>query len=179
MSKYEKIYKELSKQFSDEEIVERYVIPEDLSEEERQEIEEEFRALRLKSLKERTEEQRLLAELMRMKLLIKDYLERNGYEAEFSFSNQLEQYIKILDRTQKDFAVEIGLHPTKLSRLLNDREKPNVELAYRLEKHCGNIIPALYWWKLHARKLEEEIRTDEETRRVEGEKVKNDLRFRA
>ncbi|MCB9290570.1 MAG: helix-turn-helix domain-containing protein [Lewinellaceae bacterium] len=179
MNKYEKIYKELRKQFSDEEIVERYVFPDDLSEQERKEIEDEFRKLRLKTLKERTEKQRLLSELMRMKLLVKDYLERSHFEEEFSFPNQLEQYIRILGRSKKDFAGEIGLHPTKLSRLLTGRENPNVELAYRLEKHCGNIIPAIYWWKLHAKKLEEEIKTDEETRRVEREKVKNDLQFRA
>lgn len=177
--KYEKIYEELRKQFSDEEIAEGYVFPEDLSEEERNEIEEEFRLLRLKALKERTEEQRILGELMRMKLLIKDYLNRSGFEEAFSFSNQLEKYIKIIDRSKKDFAEEVDLHPTKLSRLLNDRENPNIELMYRLEKHCGNIIPAIYWWKLYSKKLEEEIKTDEDKRRTERRKVKNSLKFRA
>ena len=179
MSNYEKVYKELRKQFSDEEIVERYVFPDDLSEQEKKEIEEEFKELRLKSLKERTEGQRLLAELMRMKLLIRDYLERSGFEEGYSFYNQLEQYIKILGRSKKDFANEIGLHPTKLSRLLNNRENPNVELAYRLEKHCGNVIPAIYWWRLHSKRLEEEIKTDEKKRKIESSKVKNNLKFRA
>ena len=179
MSNYEKVYKELRKQFSDEEIVERYVFPDDLSEQEKKEIEEEFRELRLKSLKERTEGQRLLAELMRMKLLIRDYLERSGFEEGYSFYNQLEQYIKILGRRKKDFANEIDLHPTKLSRLLNNRENPNVELAYRLEKHCGNVIPAIYWWRLHSKRLEEEIKTDEKKRKIESSKVKNNLKFRA
>ncbi len=58
MSKYEKIYEELNKQFSAQEIAGRYVFPGDLNEQEKQEIEKEFRELRLKSLKERTEEQR-------------------------------------------------------------------------------------------------------------------------
>ena len=179
MNNYDKIYKELRKQFSDEEIVERYVIPEGLSEQEREEIEAEFRKLRLKSLRERTEKQRLLSELMRMKLLIKDYLERSEFEEEFSFSNQLEQYIRILGRSNKDVAHELGLHPTKLSRLLNNREAPNVELTYRLEKHCGNIIPAIYWWKLYSRKLEEEIKKDDKKREIESRKVTNNLKFRA
>lgn len=179
MSKYEKIYEELSKQFSAGEIAGRYVLSDDLNEREKQEIEKEFRELRLKSLKERTEEQRLLSELMRMKLLMRDYLERNGFEEDFSFSNQLAQYIRILGRSHKNIADEIGLHPTKLSRLLNDRENPNTELVYRLEKHCGNIIPAIYWWKLYSKRLEEEIKTDEEKRKIESEKVKNNLRFRA
>lgn len=148
-----KIYLELSKQFTDQEIVEGYVFPADLDELEKETIEAEFRALRLKALKESTEEQRLLSALMRMKLLIQDYLGRSDFEKEFSFAQQLEQYIKLIGRSQKDFAAEIDLHPTKLSRLLNGRDNPNNELVYRLEKHCGNVIPAIYWWKLYAKQI--------------------------
>lgn len=142
-------------------------------------LEAEFRALRLQALKETTEEQRLLSALMRMKLLIKDYLERSDFEKEFSFAQQLEQYIKLVDRSQKDFAAEIDLHPTKLSRILNGRDKPNNELVYRLEKHCGNVIPAIYWWKLYVKQLENEIKTDEQLRSIEWRKVRNNLQFRA
>lgn len=179
MSKYEKIYRHLREEFSDEEIAAGYVFPDDLDQGEKEEIESEFQKLRLRALRERTEEQRLLSELMRMKLLMRDYFERSSYEEEFSFSKQLEQYIKVLGRSQKEFAEEIDLHPTKLSRLLNGRENPNVDLAYRLEIHCGSIIPAIYWWKLHAKKIEEAVRTDQERRKIESEKVRNQLRFRA
>lgn len=150
-----------------------------MDEQEKEAIEAEFRALRLQALKETTEEQRLLSALMRMKLLIKDYLERSDFEKEFSFAQQLEQYIKLVDRSQKDFAAEIDLHPTKLSRILNGRDKPNNELVYRLEKHCGNVIPAIYWWKLYVKQLENEIKTDEQLRSIEWRKVRNNLQFRA
>ena len=179
MSKYEKIYQQLREEFSEEEIAAGYIFPDDLDQKEKEEIEAEFKKLRLKALRERTEEQRLLSELMRMKLLMRDYFERGGFEEAFSFSKQLELYIKILGRNQKAFAAEIDLHPTKLSRLLNNRENPNVELTYRLEVHGGNIIPALYWWKLHAKRIEEDVRTDKERRKIESEKVRNRLRFRA
>ncbi len=179
MKNNEDIYRELSKQFTDQEIVEGYVFPVDLEEQEKEAIETEFRALRLKALKESTEEQRLLSALMRMKLLIKDYLEQGDFEKEFSFAQQLEQYIKLIGRSQKDFSAEIDLHPTKLSRILNGRDKPNNELVYRLEKHCGNVIPAIYWWKLYAKQLEDEIKTDELLRSIEWGKVKNNLTFRA
>jgi plasmid maintenance system antidote protein VapI len=179
MNKQESIYTRLRQQFSDEEIVEGYVFSDDLSVEEKNSIEEEFRQLRLAALKDRTEEQRLLSALMRMKLLIQDYLKRSDFEKQFLFSKQLEQYIRLIERSQKDFAIEIDLHPTKLSRILNNREKPNIELTYRLEKHCGDIIPAIYWWKLHAKQLEEVIRTDKDLRQIEGNKVKNKLKFRA
>lgn len=179
MNDYEKIYQHLREEFSDEEIAAGYVFPDDLDQKEKEEIEAEFKKLRLKALRERTEEQRLLSALMRMKLLMRDYLERRGYEEEFSFPKQLDQYIKVLGRSQKEFAEEIGLHPTKLSRLLNDRENPNVELAYRLEVHCGSIIPAIYWWKLYAKRIEEDVRTDKERRKIESGKVRNQLIFRA
>lgn len=101
MKNNENIYRELSKQFTDQEIVEGYVFPVDLDEQEKEAIEAEFRVLRLKALKESTEEQRLLSALMRMKLLIKDYLERSDFENDFSFALQLEQYIKLIGRSQK------------------------------------------------------------------------------
>ena len=101
MSDKDKLYKKIKEEFSNEEIVERYVFPDDLSKEEREEVEKEFRQIRMKSLKERTESQRILSELMRMKLLIRDYLERFEFEESFSFSSQLKQYIKIINRTHK------------------------------------------------------------------------------
>lgn len=179
MSKNERIYLELRKHLTDQEIAESYVFPADLEQQEKESIEAEFRALRLKSLQESSDEQKLLAALMRMKLLIKDYLEHSDFEQEFSFARQLEAYIKIIGRSHKDFANEIDLHPTKLSRLLSGRGNPTNELVYRLEKHCGNIIPAIYWWKLYAKQLEDVIRKDELLRNLEWNKVKNNLKFRA
>jgi plasmid maintenance system antidote protein VapI len=179
MKNSEKLYHELSEQFTDQELAEGYVFPVELEEEEKEAIEAEFRALRFKALKERTEEQRLLSALMRMKLLIKDYFESGNFDKEFSFSNQLEQYIKLIGRSQKDFSEEIDLHPSKLSRILHGRDNPSNELIYRLEKHCGNIIPAIYWWRLYAKQQEDELKTNEAQRNIEWGKVKNNLMFRA
>jgi len=179
MKKSEKIYEKLKKKLTDEEIVERYVIPGEISEAEQQVVEEEFRSIRMNMLKERSEQQRLLSELMRMKLLIKDYLKTSQYDEAFSFSNQLQAYIKTIERPKKDFAEEIDIHPTRLSRILSGKESPNIELVYRLEKHCGQLIPAIYWWKLHAKQLEHLIQKDEQKRLEESHKVKNHLKFRA
>lgn len=177
--KYEEIYQKLREVLSDEEIVEGYVFPDDLSEAERQKVEAEFKAVRLELLKERNEKQRLLGELMRMKLLIQDYLQNKRFDESFSFANQLNTYVKIIDRPKKIFAEEINIHPTRLSRILSNRENPNIELVYRLEQHSGNMIPAIYWWRLYAMQLEEEIKNDEKTRAAESKKVKNNLKFRA
>jgi plasmid maintenance system antidote protein VapI len=179
MKKSEKVYEQLKKKLTDEEIVERYVIPREISEAERQVVEEEFRSIRMNMLKERSEQQRLLSELMRIKLLIKDYLKASQYDEAFSFANQLQAYIKTIDRPKKVFAEEIDIHPTRLSRILSGKESPNIELVYRLEKHCGQLIPAIYWWKLHAKQLEHLIQKDEQKRLEESHKVKNHLKFRA
>jgi plasmid maintenance system antidote protein VapI len=87
--------------------------------------------------------------------------------------------VQLIGRSQKTFAEEIDVHPTKLSRIINGKENPNIELSYRLETHCGNIIPAVYWWRLHARRIEEDIRTNRIMRDEERHKVKNNLTFRA
>ncbi len=50
---------------------------------------------------------------------------------------------------------------------------------YRLEEHSGNLIPAIYWWKLVAKKQEHILKQDLKTRKKEGAKVKNAVKFRA
>ena len=63
MKYYEKIYQELRKQYTDEEIAESMMIPQDLTEAERREADEELRAFRFKLLRERTEEQRVFKKM--------------------------------------------------------------------------------------------------------------------
>jgi plasmid maintenance system antidote protein VapI len=179
MTKQHEIYNQLSQTLSDEEIVVGYFLPEVLSPTEQALAEEELLALRVSALRAMSPEQKMLSELFRMKLLLQDYLQRPSFEAQFAFSAQLEAYIKVLGRSQKTFAKEIDLHPTRLSRLLNGREMPNVELTYRLEVHCGHIIPAVYWWKLLAKQLEEEVRTNQALKQIEAQKVTNYLKFSA
>ena len=48
--------------------------------------------------------------------------------------------------------------------------EPNIEFVYRLEKHSGELIPALIWWKLIIRKQEFEIKQDKKTRKKEASK---------
>ena len=82
----------------------------------------------------------------------------------------------IRDRAIAD---NLNIHPTKLSRLINGKENPNIELMYRLEEHSGGELPAFYWWRLHAKELEHKIRTDLEKKLEEAKKVKNALHIRA
>lgn len=83
--------------------------------------------------------------------------------------------IVCLKRTKKQLSEELNIHYTRLSRIINDREEPNVELTYRLEKRSGELVPALIWWKLMMKKQEYNIRQDKKTRNKEASKVKNSV----
>lgn len=177
--KQEPTYEELRKKYTDEEIAESFVLRSTLSEGERKEAEEEFRKLRFAALKNMSDEQVLQGELMRMRLLMQDYFKQGSYLEEFSFANQLRKYISLLHKTMSVFAIDIGLHKTKLSRIINEKENPNIDLMYRLEHHSGKMIPATYWYKLKSKQQEEEIRKDDVKRASAAKQVKNELRFKA
>ncbi|MEZ4826980.1 MAG: hypothetical protein R3C61_11980 [Bacteroidia bacterium] len=85
-----------------------------------------------------------------------------------------EEYIRITRKTLKrDFLRTFSIHYAGLSRIINDKEEPGVELAYRLEKHSGNLIKAVVWWELMMKKQSFVITQDEQTRKLEQSKVKN------
>ena len=83
------------------------------------------------------------------------------------------EYLQVTNKKQKELASDIGIHPTRVSRILNGRERIGTSIAYRLEKHSGNLIPAILWWKLVQKEIEYEINTDEEERAKEELNVKN------
>jgi hypothetical protein len=114
MKKSEKIYKKLSKQLSDEEIVDGYVFNDDsLSDAEQAIADKEFRELRMKRLQEMTDAEKLFGKLMRIKYRILDYFESTKYDELFKFSNQLREYSKIIDRSNREFAKDLDIHYTK------------------------------------------------------------------
>lgn len=179
MGKYEKIYQKLRKTLTDEEIADSMLIPADLTVEEKKKADAELRAFRFKLLNEMTEEQRIYSDLLRLRYQIESYLEEGYFDESKSFGKQLSEYVRILNRTKKKVSEDLNVHYTRFSRILNDREDPNVEFVYRLEKHSGELIPALIWWKLITKKQEFEIKQDKKTRKKEASKVKNAVKFRA
>ena len=54
----------------------------------------------------------------------------------------MKEYIRVVKKTRREIADDLAIHYTKLSRIINDKEEPNIELSYRLEKHSGNLISA-------------------------------------
>lgn len=175
MNNYDEIYKELRKKYTDEEIAEGYMIPATLTEEEQRKSDEEFRKLRFELLNKRTEKQRVLSEVTRLRIKINCYLEENIYSSVFDFGNILREYIDILKKSRKEFAKDIDIHHTKLSRVINNREEPNISLIYRLAMHSNDLIPAIYWWKLMTKKQEFYFLKNIELMEKEGKRVKNKL----
>ena len=177
MKKYEALYQQLREKYTDEEIASSMLIPEDLSEEEQKKADEELRAFRFKLLSERSEEQRVYSDLLRMRYQLERYIKESTFMEEKSFGQQLEEYARILKRTKKDLAEDLSIHYTRFSRIINDREEPNIELTYRLEQHSGGLIPALLWWKLIIKKQEYFLQQDEDMRREKIAKVRNGLKI--
>ena len=173
------IYNKLREKYTDEEIADGILFSEPLEEKEQKEVEEEFRILRAERLKNMSQKEVLVGKILQMKYLLKSYFKAEKYNPTNSFSNQLRTYIKITNRSNKEIAENLDIHPTKLSRILNEKENPNIELMYRLEKHSDGELPAYYWWKLYSIQLEHKIKTDLEKKLAEGRKVKNHLNIRA
>ena len=179
MNHYEEVYKKLKTKYTDEEIAESFMIPATLTDKEQKVSDEEFKKIRFHLLNNRTEKQRLMSEITRLRISIKIYLEQEIYSPVFSFGKILEEYISLIKKTKKEFSKDIDIHYTKLSRIINEREEPNVSLIYRLESHSDELIPAIYWWKLMIRKQENLIKSDRDRKRMEGRRVKNKLRCSA
>lgn len=179
MNHYEEVYGKLREKYTDEEIAESFMIPETLTEEEQKISDEEFRKIRFRLLNNRTEKQRLMSEITRLRISMKVYLEQEIYSPLFSFGKILEEYISLLKISKKEFSVDIDIHYTKLSRIINEREESNVSFIYRLESHSDELIPAIYWWKLMIRKQEYLIEEDKDKRIIEGLRVKNKLKISA
>ena len=176
MKKYEKFYQELRKTMTDEEIVEVALIPQDLTKEETKAANEEMRKIRLEMIANMTDEEKLIGEVMRLRFQIANYVKKGDFNPEQTFGKYLGEYIRLLDRNRRTISDELAVHYTKLSRLINDKEEPNIELAYRLEAHSGEMIPAILWWKLVIKKQEHLITKDTKKRKAEAKKVKNSLR---
>ena len=174
--KYEKLYKKLKEKYSDGEIADSMLIPQDLTEKEKRELAKEMKEIRMQKLRETTEEDSILADVMRLRFQIEHYLKKENFSFEKTFGKFLEEYLRITKKSRKEIAEDLSVHYTKLSRIINDKEEPNVELSYRLEKHSGQLIKAELWWKLMIKKHEFIITQDQETRKKEQQKVKNALR---
>ena len=61
----------------------------------------------------------------------------------------LQQYIDAHDMTGRAFALAIGTSEATVSRLLNGKMRPGLELAAAIERETGGNVPAVSWVKSH------------------------------
>ncbi|MEL7119104.1 MAG: hypothetical protein AAFO07_06680, partial [Bacteroidota bacterium] len=130
-------------------------------------------------LLQRSSEEKLYANLLRLKYDLEDYTNGNEYDKDKSTSYYLSEYLKITGRNQKELSADIDVHPTRLSRILNDNERLSLSIAYRLERHSGDIIPSILWWKLIQKDIEQEIIKGTEEKEKEKDRVKHVVFTRA
>jgi len=165
----EKRYKKLKEKYTDEEIAESFFIPADLTAEQRKAADEEMWAFRKKQLQNRTPQQKIYAGLLQICYQMKAYIESSLLDDEQSVAT----YLRVTSKNQKQLSEDLSIHKTRLSRILNERERLTLALAYRLERHSGNLIPAIYWWKLAQKEIEQNIHTNTKERLKEANMVKN------
>lgn len=139
---------------------------------------EEFLKKRLALLNNRTKDEVTISNLLQFKYEVETYLELGDYDPIYSFGNCLKRYMSIVNRSSKDLTEELSIHKTKLSRILNEREEGNSKLSYKLEKHSGQILPAIFWWRLITLKKENEIVSNKKERKEASRNIKSIVKLR-
>lgn len=162
MNNNTKIYQELLKEYTADELADAIMIPADEATEVNDAARSDFAAFRLARLAEMSEREKLLAGLLGLKYQIRAYTSNYTFDPSRSFANVLQTYLELTGRSQRQFAADIDIHPSRLNRILKGKERIGKHIAFRLEKHSGHLIPALYWWKLMQKEIEQEILTDTE-----------------
>lgn len=166
------------KDLKPEEIVDSFVLPADISPKQKQAADRELVEIRRKRQSQMSDNEKLLFRLMQLRYKLENYLEYEAFNPEYSFSYFLREYLRIIDRKDKDFAREINIHHTRLSQLMNNRREPNEDIIIRLEIHSDKVLPAIHWFKLVEKGKEHFIQTNKTLRTREKHHVKNKLRIR-
>lgn len=57
----------------------------------------------------------------------------------------LKQHIKSSGRPRADWARQLGVSEAYLSQLINNRKRPSLDLAIRIERITDGAVPARSW----------------------------------
>ena len=171
------LFKKLEQELSQKEIAESFIIPGDVTQEQRDEGLNLLWTYRKKRSEGQTIEEKCILQILQLKFLMEDYINTDQYNEQLKFGFFLKEYIDLQEIKYKDFADNICIKPVELSHYISNRRKPNEELMIRLEIHSNKNIPAIYWYKILEKENEHEIITDMQIRKQEQKKVKNKLAF--
>lgn len=167
----------LTRKYTHEELADSFVFRNTLTAGQQETAATQFAEARKKVKQKHTADEELHAGVLQLRYQIEDYTNSTQYKAHLSLSYFLRSYIKLNYKTNKDFAKDIHLDETELSQVLNGHRDPSEKTLIRLELHSGNLIPAVYWYKLLEKEKEYELETDNTLREQEEKYVKNRLTF--
>ena len=156
-----------------------YSIPHhSLSEEQKKKADEELKRLRFERLKQTSSEQKMYADLISLKYGILDYLDAGIFSEEYLFSKFLKNYVSILNISRRKLANDLGIHETKFSRIINNKENPGIGFLYRIEEHSNSILTAALLWQIVTRKVIIDIENNTKEKRKQSKLVKNKLKLK-
>lgn len=151
--------------------------PHGLTGSEKAKADAELRTLRLNSLKNISENQKVYADLISLKYSILDYLEIGIFSKNYLFSEFLKKYVSITNTTRRKLAENLGVHETKFSKIINNKENPGLGFLYRIEEHSNSLLPASLLWQLVAKKMMIEIDSNTVEKKKQSKVVKNKLKL--
>ena len=149
-----------------------------LTDSEKSKADSELRTLRLNSLKNISENQKVYADLISLKYSILDYLEIGIFSKNYLFSEFLKKYVSITNTTRRKLAENLGIHETKFSKIINNKENPGLGFLYRIEEHSNSLFPASLLWQLVAKKMLIEIDSNTVEKKKQSKLVKNKLKLK-
>ena len=167
----------LLEKYTPKELADSFVFRTKLKAKERKESDMQLNEMRKKIQNESTPNQLLLSRLLQLKYQMDDYSNNAPYDINRSFGFFLREYVKSLNKKNKDFANDIDIDETELSQILNRHRKPSEKIIIRLEIHSNKTIPAITWYRLLEKEKEHEILTDNIIRKNERKHVKNRLQL--
>jgi len=149
-----------------------------LTSEQKEEADKVLRKKRFEKLAAMADDQKIYADLIALKLKIKGFVENTQYSESFLFSDILKHYVSIVKTTRRKLSEDLGIHESKFSRIINNKENPGIGFLYRIEEHSNKILPASLLWQIVSLKLVESIKSDNEERQKQSAKVKNKVIMR-
>lgn len=167
----------LVEKYTPKELADSFVFRTKLTAKEKAKSVMQLNEMRKKMKQKNTPKQELLSRLLQLKYQIEDYSNNAPYDINRSFGFFLREYLKSLNKKNKDFASDLDINETELSQILNKHRTPSEKLMIRLEIHSNKTIPAITWYRLLEKEKEHEILTDIAIRKTERKHVKNRLQL--
>lgn len=149
-----------------------------LSDYDKSKADKKLKIHRLESLKRISENQKVYADLISLKYNILDYLEIGIFSKNYLFSEFLKKYVSITNTTRRKLADNLGVHETKFSKIINNKENPGLGFLYRVEEHSNGLFPASLLWQLIAKKMLIEIDSNKVEKKKQSRVVKNKLKLK-